>query len=129
MYLISMLFIFPCTQEGCENPPSDSSISRLLRSDRGGSGGNGGGGGVGGRTSSHDDDGRKDYSIHGILGGGTRGKRSAIVFDTKFDFSCVRACAFENGNNSTHNKCGIVENMSPDKCALAESIVSPMRLV
>lgn len=56
-------------QEGCENPPSDSSISRLLRSDRSG----------GGRTSSHDDDGRKDYSIHGILGGGTRGEQRKTV--------------------------------------------------
>lgn len=39
-------------QEGVQDPPSVSSISRLLRgSDR------------------KDDDGRKDYSIHGILGG------------------------------------------------------------
>lgn len=39
-------------QEGVTDPPSVSSINRLLRgSDR------------------RDDDGRKDYSIHGILGG------------------------------------------------------------
>ncbi|XP_058461833.1 protein gooseberry-neuro-like isoform X2 [Malaya genurostris] len=45
-------------KEGVSDPPSVSSISRLLR---------GGGGGPGdGRK---DDDGRKDYSIHGILGG------------------------------------------------------------
>ncbi|XP_058054002.1 protein gooseberry-neuro [Anopheles bellator] len=43
-------------QEGVTDPPSVSSISRLLR----------GGGIEGGRK---DDDGRKDYSIHGILGG------------------------------------------------------------
>lgn len=40
------------------DPPSVSSISRLLR---GGSSGPGDG--------RKDDDGRKDYSIHGILGG------------------------------------------------------------
>lgn len=43
------------SQEGISDPPSISCISRLLRgSDR----------------SSRDDDARKDYSIHGILGGG-----------------------------------------------------------
>ncbi|ETN61321.1 hypothetical protein AND_007025 [Anopheles darlingi] len=42
-------------EEGVTDPPSVSSISRLLR----------GGGIEGGRK---DDDGRKDYSIHGILG-------------------------------------------------------------
>lgn len=42
-------------QEGVTDPPSVSSISRLLR-----------GGPPDGRK---DDDGRKDYSIHGILGG------------------------------------------------------------
>ncbi|XP_049542557.1 protein gooseberry-neuro [Anopheles darlingi] len=46
----------PKFQEGVTDPPSVSSISRLLR----------GGGIEGGRK---DDDGRKDYSIHGILGG------------------------------------------------------------
>ncbi|XP_055532644.1 protein gooseberry-neuro isoform X2 [Wyeomyia smithii] len=45
-------------KEGVSDPPSVSSISRLLR---GGSGGPGDG--------RKDDDGRKDYSIHGILGG------------------------------------------------------------
>ncbi|XP_053670914.1 protein gooseberry-neuro [Anopheles nili] len=43
-------------QEGVTDPPSVSSISRLLR-----------GGGV--EAGRKDDDGRKDYSIHGILGG------------------------------------------------------------
>ncbi|XP_050069881.1 protein gooseberry-neuro isoform X1 [Anopheles maculipalpis] len=43
-------------QEGVTDPPSVSSISRLLR-----------GGGV--EPGRKDDDGRKDYSIHGILGG------------------------------------------------------------
>lgn len=43
------------SKEGIENPPSDSSISRLLRTER------------------RDDDGRKDYSIHGILSG-SKGK-------------------------------------------------------
>ncbi|XP_058831109.1 protein gooseberry-neuro [Topomyia yanbarensis] len=45
-------------EEGVSDPPSVSSISRLLR----------GGGGVPG-DGRKDDDGRKDYSIHGILGG------------------------------------------------------------
>ncbi|XP_065090736.1 protein gooseberry-neuro isoform X5 [Ochlerotatus camptorhynchus] len=44
-------------KEGVSDPPSVSSISRLLR---------GGGSAPDGRK---DDDGRKDYSIHGILGG------------------------------------------------------------
>uniref|UniRef100_A0A182V289 Paired domain-containing protein n=1 Tax=Anopheles merus TaxID=30066 RepID=A0A182V289_ANOME len=43
-------------KEGVTDPPSVSSISRLLR-----------GGGV--DPGRKDDDGRKDYSIHGILGG------------------------------------------------------------
>lgn len=44
--------LFDKLQEGVTDPPSVSSINRLLRgSDR------------------RDDDGRKDYSIHGILGG------------------------------------------------------------
>jgi hypothetical protein len=47
-----MFFSF---QEGVTDPPSVSSISRLLR-----------GGGMGDRK---EDDSRKDYSIHGILGG------------------------------------------------------------
>ncbi|CAH0564721.1 unnamed protein product [Brassicogethes aeneus] len=46
-------------QEGVTDPPSISSISRLLR-------GNGrGGGGAGGRD---DPEGKKDYTINGILG-------------------------------------------------------------
>lgn len=40
-------------QEGYNDPPSVSSINRLIRGDR------------------REDDGRKDYSIHGILGGKT----------------------------------------------------------
>uniref|UniRef100_A0A182YE37 Uncharacterized protein n=1 Tax=Anopheles stephensi TaxID=30069 RepID=A0A182YE37_ANOST len=43
-------------KEGVTDPPSVSSISRLLR-----------GGGI--EPGRKDDDGRKDYSIHGILGG------------------------------------------------------------
>ncbi|XP_062534882.1 protein gooseberry-neuro-like isoform X2 [Armigeres subalbatus] len=43
-------------KEGVPDPPSISSISRLLR-------------GVGTTEGRKDDDGRKDYSIHGILGG------------------------------------------------------------
>lgn len=46
------MFKFSNTQEGFTDPPSTSSISRLLRGND--------------RSS---DDGRKDYSIHGILGG------------------------------------------------------------
>lgn len=60
-----MTFRFDKLQEGVTDPPSVSSINRLLRgSDR------------------RDDDGRKDYSIHGILGG----KFSAcqIVCNTHF---------------------------------------------
>ncbi|XP_065090733.1 protein gooseberry-neuro isoform X2 [Ochlerotatus camptorhynchus] len=48
---------YRCREEGVSDPPSVSSISRLLR---------GGGSAPDGRK---DDDGRKDYSIHGILGG------------------------------------------------------------
>ncbi|XP_055626410.1 protein gooseberry-neuro isoform X2 [Toxorhynchites rutilus septentrionalis] len=45
-------------KEGVSDPPSVSSISRLLR-----------GGSSGPAEARRDDDGRKDYSIHGILGG------------------------------------------------------------
>lgn len=51
-------------QEGVTDPPSVSSISRLLRGGGGHNGGTGGGG-----SDRKYDDGRKDYSIHGILGG------------------------------------------------------------
>jgi paired box protein 3/7 len=50
--LSSFKRILVCTQEGFSDPPSVSSISRLLRGGRPG------------------DDGKKDYTINGILGGG-----------------------------------------------------------
>lgn len=46
------VLILKLLQEGVPDPPSVSSINRLLRG-----------------TDRRDDDGRKDYSIHGILGG------------------------------------------------------------
>lgn len=48
-----------CQQEGVNDPPSVSSINRLLRG-----------------SERRDDDGRKDYSIHGILGG----KQKNVIF-------------------------------------------------
>lgn len=51
-----------CTKEGFSDPPSVSSISRLLRGGRPG------------------DDGKKDYTINGILGGG----KSEFLFFCNF---------------------------------------------
>lgn len=66
-----------CTQEGFSDPPSVSSISRLLR---------------GGRPA---EDGKKDYTINGILGGG-KSKLFFFVFSVVlgthydlYDFFCA----------------------------------------
>lgn len=76
-------------QEGVTDPPSVSSINRLLRGpDR------------------RDDDGRKDYSIHGILGG----KLSLfefllsfyfknVLFNATSIFYCVKSHALAHSND------------------------------